>query len=480
MKSLGMILRLRTVIICMAVANVEATFANNLQSASCAQTDVANAVNLALSGDTISIPAGNCTWSGDLTIPNNKKISLMGSGLSTTKITNGGIALGLSGARVSGLGLTNAIISADGNDFRIDHCGLAFSSWTDGIQVLSRNQNPPLIPTGLIDHNQLNNMRVLVNGTNFMLTEGPEQNYLWTSGLDLGGPSAVYIEDNVFHATNVTIANAVDGNYGGRYVFRYNNVNDGLIVEAHSSQEEGNRAIRKWEIYGNIIDNQAASIYFPFRLRGGTGVVFFNSVLGNWSNYGIALDNVRSYNGTSPGGFCNGSSPWDGNQDSTGYPCRDQIGRSADAIQWITSPASPYTQQLMPVYGWANRTATNGEVSFEVINSSSDHIKANRDFYGYEPAFNGATGTGCGTLVMRPATCTTGVGYWATNQSCSSQAGMVGANPATPISGTLYKCTATNTWTAYYTPYTYPHPLTVAGGSSQPVQLAAPKNLRLL
>jgi len=36
---------------------------------------------------------------------------------------------------------------------------------------------------------------------------------------------------------------------------------------------------------------------------------------------------------------------------------------------------------------------------------------------------------------------------------------MVGTNPSTPISGTLYKCTSANTWTAYYTPYTYPHPL---------------------
>jgi hypothetical protein len=36
---------------------------------------------------------------------------------------------------------------------------------------------------------------------------------------------------------------------------------------------------------------------------------------------------------------------------------------------------------------------------------------------------------------------------------------MAGVDPPTPISGTLYKCTAINTWTAYYTPYTYPHPL---------------------
>jgi len=27
------------------------------------------------------------------------------------------------------------------------------------------------------------------------------------------------------------------------------------------------------------------------------------------------------------------------------------------------------------------------------------------------------------------------------------------------IAGTLYKCTSTNKWEPYYTPYTYPHPL---------------------
>jgi hypothetical protein len=36
---------------------------------------------------------------------------------------------------------------------------------------------------------------------------------------------------------------------------------------------------------------------------------------------------------------------------------------------------------------------------------------------------------------------------------------MAGKNTSTPISGILYKCTATNTWTSYYKPYTYPHPL---------------------
>jgi hypothetical protein len=76
--------------------------------------------------------------------------------------------------------------------------------------------------------------------------------------------------------------------------------------------------------------------------------------------------------------------------------------------------------------------------------------------------FDGTTGMGFGTLANRPTTCQTssetvfgngaaGVGYFATD---------VGAQ------GTLYTCSATNTWTVFYTPYTYPHPLTT--GDPQP------------
>ena len=65
--------------------------------------------------------------------------------------------------------------------------------------------------------------------------------------------------------------------------------------------------------------------------------------------------------------------------------------------------------------------------------------------------FDGTTGVGEGLLANRPATCTTGVGYWATDQGSWNQIGE---------DGLFYRCTSTNTWAAYYTPYDYPHPLT--------------------
>lgn len=45
-------------------------------------------------------------------------------------------------------------------------------------------------------------------------------------------------------------------------------------------------------------------------------------------------------------------------------------------------------------------------------------------------------------VASRQGTCSTYQAFWNTNTN------------------TLYQCTATNTWKLYYTPYTYPHPLT--------------------
>ena len=59
-----------------------------------------------------------------------------------------------------------------------------------------------------------------------------------------------------------------------------------------------------------------------------------------------------------------------------------------------------------------------------------------------------------------------GVGYWATNQSCTNLTGMVGAHPPNPISGTLYRCIAANTWDSGASPLPYPHPLRGEGSGS--------------
>jgi len=121
-----------------------------------------------------------------------------------------------------------------------------------------------------------------------------------------------------------------------------------------------------------------------------------------------------------------------------------------------TEPSWDKTFPAMPSYPYG--ITTDGTVKWVYMGDGTP-IYENVNFWQYNNSFDGTIGVGCGTLDARPTTCTTGVAYWATNQRCDNLDGMVGASPSTPISGTLYKCTSTDTWEPYYTPYTYPHPL---------------------
>jgi hypothetical protein len=157
-----------------------------------------------------------------------------------------------------------------------------------------------------------------------------------------------------------------------------------------------------------------------------------------------------------------------------GYPALDQPGygyfASANAGSWPTqtSYSAANYQQLMPIYLAAN-VWDGGTPPTSGLDKPSmgAYMKSDREWYDQvggvqtnaTTPFNGTTGTGFGTLANRPTTCTAGVGYWATDQgswnSSSSNPYGVQQNGA---DGVLYKCTATDTWTLYYTPYEYPHP----------------------
>ena len=443
-----------------------------INAASCSQSHVQAAINSAVTGDTVAVPASECSWGSGVTIPDSKKITIEGAGIDKTVISNAGttaiwVVMGNSGSRLTGFTFKEIYVKLYLGDARIDQNKFytATTSPGSGVYFTTALSSVYETPQALVDHNQFENCRVVVGG-NMM------HNKAWTLPLNLGGSSnknIVYVENNEFRRTYTTAANVMDANYGGAYVFRYNaiyGINAMYNVMAHSIQAT-NRGTRGWAIYGNTIHTEKTVYHQTFRLRAGTGVVFYNSITGRWSFPSIDLDNVRSVS-TIAGdvGKCDGTSRWDGNKDATGYPCRDQIGRGPDKELWVTGTGA-YTQPIMPAYAWGNRTEANVEVPFRVFNvESAQHIKANRDFYDYNPSFNGTTGVGAGALANRPATCTPGVAYWATNQSTSDLTGMVGKNPTTSISGTLYKCTAPNTWTEYFTPYTYPHPLQMRGPAS--------------
>lgn len=381
---------IRRSLLCVATITIlwaSSAVAATIQAASCSQTDVQSAINRAVTGDVVVIPAGNCTWTDTYTwkapvfISSSTKISLQGAGMDATIIKRSpvgpALSLGLSGSRVTAIQFVDGWISADGDGWRVHNCQFYSEMFTEGVLVQGTREGNH--PTGLIDHCIFHNTRVAVQGGPTMLSHG-----IWAKPLQLGtGENVVYVEDNVFTAT--VYANAIDANYGGRYVFRYNTVND-YWVEAHSVQ--GNtRATRSWEIYNNTFNQKNRSMWVPFRLRSGTGVIFNNTMTGTWTWPAIVLDNRRSCENLGDGGFCNGSSPWDGNQSGgNGYPCRDQIGRSTD--QWLWTSINPYPPQaLEPAYSWNNKYGSNS-VNFGIYNGCANtfvHIKSGRDFYDNTP-----------------------------------------------------------------------------------------------
>ena len=62
-------------------------FAATITAATCGSTDVAKALNSASDGDTVAIPAGQCTWTAN--VSTSKRLTMQGAGAGQTIITDG-------------------------------------------------------------------------------------------------------------------------------------------------------------------------------------------------------------------------------------------------------------------------------------------------------------------------------------------------------------------------------------------------------
>jgi hypothetical protein len=153
--------------------------------------------------------------------------------------------------------------------------------------------------------------------------------------------------------------------------------------------------------------------------------------------------------------------------------CMDEPARGqgllisgATPVLQSTGVVGSVSEALDPVYEFDDTGVPSGKAPVGAVEGV---MIANRNFYSQSVGqtaqtsstspFNGSSGTGWGTLANRPSTCTQGVGYWATDQGNWNQSG-------SGSQGELFVCSAANTWSLYYTPYTYPHPLD--GGTSTP------------
>jgi hypothetical protein len=352
---------------------------------------------------------------------------------------------------------------------------------------------------GVIDHNTANEATgagtPVMMSVNYSAWQGVGEwgDNSFASADSFGTAQAMYLENNSIagvRGSDVPGGLGSDTNWGGgRYVCRFNSFDNMAagICPGHGTAWTGRpRGQRQVEVYYNNMTVGNGSCTGMTNLLGGTARFLSNSVsdAGAGCQEFVGMDIPRFEKNSGPWNSCDGTQPWDQSPWSSTTACLDQPGSRAGLLYSTDDPptmaSSPGTAcstagqcwlnpMLDPVYeaGDVMTAGSLGSPITIVSSGASTRVLANRDYYAEvsqsvqtsaTSPFNGTTGTGYGTLALRPTTCTPYVGYWAIDQGTwntynSSQ------------EGELFICTATNAWTMGYEPYTYPHPLT-AGGTS--------------
>lgn len=322
------------VILFCPLLSLEVIRAATINAASCSTSDVQAAINSANSGDTVTVPAGTCSWT--VRIPNTKGITLSGASEGATKITNPAALRVASNSatptRITGFGFTGAggngtadielAGSVSSAPYRIDHNTFTNSAGSWIFVAVSGNG------AGLIDHNTFTGSGASEEIHN--LGMGPSNYVGWTDDISPGGPDMVYLEDNTFTSSNPTfICSGTESFYGSRTVLRNNTFNF-CQIDQHGTA--GMIGARWWEVYNNNFytppgQNQCCYI----TMRGGSGVIWGNTSSGGNGTTG-GIDLYEEDKGTWPLAYQVGSGI---NGDTNGHnSCPGVKLNSAPAYVW--------------------------------------------------------------------------------------------------------------------------------------------------
>jgi hypothetical protein len=389
--------------------------AATITAASCSRSDVGNAVARATHGDTVLIPAGDCTWTTNLTVTVGIVLKGAGEGVGGTTIRDnvpkdGGYASGIlrfsvnapNTFRIANFKMVG--VASDPRVFQKGHIVLDGTSKAFRVDhITTESTMTAVIRTygylwGVIDHiTHPGNTPLPPNTFQPYLLEAGHNNWndgkdygdgSWADGLYLGTERAIYVENSTLTANSNPFVNGfMDGLDGARVVYRYNTFTQGFIGSHGTDTGQRRRGIRSMEIYEN-------NFSFPVGMavdrivwfRGGTGVMFNNRVSGVDISGGFnALANHHNYrdnNNVFLWGLCDGTSPYDQNQPGqTGYRCVDQpgSGTSKDLAGVETPPGQWVGNIVDPIYVW-NNTVNGAPNNCGTFGCGDDgHVKVGRD-----------------------------------------------------------------------------------------------------
>lgn len=489
-------------------------------AASCNRSDVNAVINgpthTAANGDKIIIPAGSCTWTSTIVVsgagiditgqgtPNTGThcptvATDCGAGAPTTTLINNAngpfieftnLSLGqtaevelLNLNPVGGVGSNTifATLAFQGTctssgcaNIRVDNINWQANAWETPLSggfVVTEDV------FGVVDHTTATESTAdspTILQVNYASWQGVGDwgDNSFAAADTLGTGQAMYAESNNFSGIRGGENDvSFNGNPGGaRYVCRFNlmaNMSGTGICSGHGTAWSGRpRGQRQIEAYYNVVSGSSCNAVTG--LNSGVGYYFNNAFTGTGCNVIVALDIPRVSSPVgAPWNQCDGTQPFDQSPFTSSSQCLDQPGRSGGLLMQggSLSPVAEWPNPALdPIYEGGD-TIPNTAPGVQAAGDVTSRLIANRDYYAEvsqspqssaTTPFNGTVGTGYGTLANRPTTCTTGVGYWATDQGTWNN-GAAGFE--------LFKCTSTNTWTLSYTPFTFPHPL-VAGGST--------------
>ena len=328
--------------------------AATITATSCSDAAVRAAINTAVDGDTVVIPAGACTWTTG--IATSKQISITGQVKGNVLITHS-----------AGAGDLLAVTTGAAFNTRVSNLNFLPGSGTGRYVNIAGGGKPPLIHDNYFnipDFQLAHCIRVQRNGaviyrnvfesltargtsgssgagSGCLQLKNESNGSSWSTPSTMGsadttGTANIYIEDNVF--ANIYLQ-AIDCDDNARTVIRFNTFVDSAFV-CHGADTSTHGA-RHTEVYNNTFlfhpSGSNGAITYPLNLnwwwyvRGGTGIITDNVMpditSGTWGakpEVNFIVQQLRRNAG--PDACC------------TTYPCLHQIGQSHNGSSLTIDP----------------------------------------------------------------------------------------------------------------------------------------------